>query len=139
MSGGVPEACGAGGGGAAVTEAAGGAWVQQGPYFWEGPGQCRVSACRTVAGWRFSAWSALAMPTSSYWDWAKAQVFAETYGVGVGMPQRRTYLGVFRTAEEARAACLAWLATLGGVELLAAGVEGATGRSGAGRVVEEVR
>lgn len=139
MPGGVPGAFGADGGGAAVTEADGGAWVQQGPYFWEGPGQCRVSACRTGAGWRFSAWSALAMPESSYWDWAKAQAFAETYGVGVGMPQRRTYLGGFRTAEEARAACMAWLATLGDVELLAAGADGATGRPGAGSVVVEVR
>lgn len=114
-------------------------WIRQGPYFWEGPGQCRVSACLTVAGWRFSAWSALALPTSSYWDWAKTQVFAERYGVGVGIPQRRTWLGVFATAEGARQACLTWLTTLGGVEVLPADAAGATGRLGAGSVVEEVR
>lgn len=106
-------------------------WIRQGPYFWEGPGQCRVSACRTQAGWRFSAWSGLAMPGSSYWDWAKAQVFAERYGMGMGIPQRRTWLGVFVTAEEARQACLAFLAGLGASEVLPEGADGATGLSGA--------
>ena len=98
-------------------------WERQGPYHWSGPGGCRVSACRVVSspdsreeeaetatGWRFTAWGPEALPALNYWQWREAANLPERYERGQETPQRRPWLGVFTTAEAARAACLAWLA-----------------------------
>ena len=98
-------------------------WERQGPYHWSGPGGCRVSACRlgpllgadatedmVAAAWRFTAWGPEAMAELNYWQWREAANLPERYEQGQETSQRRPLLGVFLTAEEARAACLAWLA-----------------------------
>lgn len=103
-----------------------GVWNRQGPYHWSGPGGCLVSACRVgpvlgaeasddmvAAAWRFTAWGPEAMPELSYWQWRSAANLPGRYEPGQATPQRRPWLGVFLTAEEARAACLAWLAGVG--------------------------
>ena len=97
-------------------------WERQGPYHWSGPGGCRVSACRVVSsrdsreneaetamGWRFTAWGPEALPALNYWQWREAANLPERYERGQDTPQRRPWLGVFTTAEAARAACLTWL------------------------------
>lgn len=87
-------------------------WVRQGRTFWAGPGDCRVAACHLggeTESWRFSAWGAAALPELSYWQWHEAANLPVCSERGQALTQRRPLLGVYPTAAEARAACLAWL------------------------------
>jgi len=60
--------------------------------------------------WKFSAWGPVEQPELSYWKWRSAKAHQMRYERGQETPQRRSWLGVYSTAEAARAACLAWLA-----------------------------
>jgi len=87
-------------------------WARRGPYHWEGPGHCLVSAALVggdAAEWRYSAWTAMDQPELKYWDWRMQVDARECYRQGQHPPQRRVLLGVYPTAAEARQACLRWL------------------------------
>lgn len=64
-----------------------------------------VSASKGPDGWRFSAWSPPDKPELDYWKWLAQAPTKERYRQGEEVPQRVRLLGIFETAEEARAAC----------------------------------
>jgi hypothetical protein len=101
-------------------------WVRQGTYSWDGPGGTRISAALVGsgpdAGWRYTAWGAEEMPGASYWEWHQQAADQVVYERDQGLRQRRPWLGVYRTASEARQACLGWLA--GAEAAMAAGESG---------------
>ena len=93
-----------------------------------------MAACRLggeTVSWRFSAWGAAERPELSYWQWHEAANQPVCSERGQVLTQRRPLLGVYPTAAEARAACLAWLDGL-----LAGGGEGVRERE-AGESGEE--
>lgn len=65
---------------------------------------------KPAVSWKFTAWGAVAFPEMNYWQWRSATSHQTVYARGQETPQRRPWLGVYSTATEARAACLAWLA-----------------------------
>lgn len=81
------------------------------------------------------------MPGLTVWQWQDAIKPPVRYAIGEAVVRRRPWLGVYDTAEAARAACLAWLAVAeagqagpggdatGGVDLASGGQ--ADGRLGA--------
>jgi len=50
------------------------------------------------------------MPGLTVWQWQDAIKPPVRYAIGEAVARRRPWLGVYDTAEAARAACLAWLA-----------------------------
>ncbi|NCC41520.1 MAG: hypothetical protein EOM21_19285 [Gammaproteobacteria bacterium] len=63
----------------------------------------RVSAGRCAQGLQFFAWGADVAPGLKWYEWPLGDKYH--YKRGEHVPQRRALLGVFATADEARAAC----------------------------------
>jgi len=63
----------------------------------------RVSASPGPGGWQFFAWGADVAPGLKYYDWPLGNKYH--YKRGEPVPQRCALLGVFASADEARAAC----------------------------------
>jgi len=96
------------------TGLAGGLGLAGGPCLAGGEREGLAEKVRSVEKpaviWKFTAWGAVALPEMNYWQWRSATSHQTVYARGQETPQRRPWLGVYSTAEAARAACLAWLA-----------------------------
>ena len=67
----------------------------------------KVSAAKGPdgAGWRFSAWGPTDIPGLTFWKWWDQQPVKSRFLRGEQVPQRTPLLGVFETADAARACC----------------------------------
>jgi hypothetical protein len=65
----------------------------------------RVSASKSVDGWAYSAWSPEACPGLTDRQWQAQAHTREHYPRGEQAPQRRRLLGIYPSAEQARARC----------------------------------
>lgn len=69
----------------------------------------QVSASRHgqahATAWQFAAWSPRDKPEMNYWQWAEQAHHQSHYTRGQAVPQRRRCLGIYPTADAARAAC----------------------------------
>ena len=63
-----------------------------------------VSAAKTPDGWRYVAWSPTEAPEMNRFDWLD-QMQQVHYPLGEPIRQRSQMLGVFESAEAARACC----------------------------------
>jgi hypothetical protein len=63
-----------------------------------------VSASKGTDGWRYSAWAPEADPGVSSLKWYEARA-QERYRRGEAVPRRSECLGIYPTADAARAAC----------------------------------
>lgn len=83
-------------------------WARNTPLTQRAETGHQVSASRypgSETGWRFSAWAPTEMPGVSFWKWWEQQPMKVHYKRGESVPQRTRLLGVFDTAEAARACC----------------------------------
>jgi hypothetical protein len=86
-----------------------------------------ISAAKCGDAWRFSAWGATDRPELSFWKWLDQQPCKSHYQRGEHVPQRTPLLGVFGSAEAARARC---------EEDLKADLKGPAGGSAPGRLTQ---
>jgi hypothetical protein len=89
-------------------------WTRLGPYSETSDTGHTVSAARTQAGWRFTAWGPSAAPSWDYRAFANGKTphwagtrYKVSYAVGEHVPQLYPMLGTCETAAEARALCAA--------------------------------
>jgi hypothetical protein len=69
----------------------------------------QVSATRhgpaDAARWQFTAWAPNDRPELTFWKWKETIVLKVHYARGEPVPQRSQCLGIYPSAEAARAAC----------------------------------
>lgn len=79
-------------------------WLNPENSFQDSDSGCRVVAVRVADGWRYSAWSAPALPDLSFWQWYNQTDHPVSYPLGCHVPQRVRLIGVYPSASAARSA-----------------------------------